>query len=128
MFEDSRRPPAAKSVGTSEPTSRPETLSQEKDCSGIQPDLEETPVETPAAEQEAEGQTAFAEPEVSAVAAYNDRALRLFRDRDYEGALAELETALTLEPENRMLLANIKRVKKQLQGPAKREGDPWATS
>ncbi len=65
---------------------------------------------------------------MSAIAAHNDRAWKLFRDHDYEGALAELEAAMILEPDNRMLMANIKRIQQRLRRPTEPEGDPWATS
>ena len=140
LFETSGQPSSAQSGGAAEPTRPLETPAQTKDWASLfevrerprptgdiflamQPSLEESPVRTPPQETKA-----AAESPVSAVAAYNARAFELFRDRDYEGALAELEAARALEPENRMLLANIKRIKQQLQGPTEREGDPWATS
>jgi hypothetical protein len=69
--------------------------------------------------------TAAGEVHVSAVAEHNHRAWQRFRQQDYPGALAELQAAAALEPDNPVLLANIKRIEEQLRAPGEPEGDPW---
>jgi serine/threonine protein kinase len=143
LFETSQQPSTRKSDGIPEFPSLPQTPPQEKDWSSLfesqaqsrpigdvfsimPPSFEDSPLRL--APKEPKEPKVPVESAVSPIAAYNDRALQLFRNQDYAGALAELEAAKALEPDNPILMANIKRVKQRLQGPTEWEGDPWTTS
>lgn len=140
LFESSRQPSIARSIGVAEPPPpQAETPRRETGWSGLfelykparsaanvfsvkQADVEASQVTRPLEKPEAPKDAA-----TSAIAACNDRAWNLFRAHDFAGALAELEAAKALEPENAMLTANIKRIQQRMQRPAEREADPWET-
>lgn len=140
LFETSRQPSTKRSVGIAEPLLPLETPAHEKEWSNLF-DLHErarTTADVYTAKETRLGNSqvkppasvtkAPVEAAISAIAAHNERARKLFRNHDYAGALDELEVAKTLEPENPMTLANIKRIQQHLQGQNRPIGNPWATS